>query len=146
MADVDATNLDKDDDAPDPAQGPENYITPEGLEPLGIESDHLSRNGRSKVVEDVSWAVGNGDRSEKGDYLYGKKRLREINRRMRHLMKRMKIAVVVDRAEQTNRGHVFFGATVTYAKSGGENAQSASTKFATIMEKLAGFPPWPGRF
>ena len=100
MADVDATDLDNDDDAPDDQpRGPKNYITPEGLERLGIEFDHLSWNDRPKVVEVVSWAAGNGDRSGNGDYLYGKKRMREIDRRMRHLMKRMEIAVVVDQAE-----------------------------------------------
>jgi len=69
------------------------------------------------VVEVVSWAAGNGDRSENGDYLYGKKRLREIDRRVRYLLKRLEIAEVVDQRRQTNRDQVFFGATVTYADS-----------------------------
>ena len=67
------------------------------------------------MVEIVSWAAGNGDRSENGDYLYGKKRLREIDRRIRFLLKRLEIAEVVDQSRQTNRDQVFFGATVTYA-------------------------------
>ncbi len=111
-----------DDDGPDDQtddlpRGLKNYITPEGLERLRVEFDHLSRDERPRVVEVVSWAAGNGDRSENGDYIYGKKRLREIDRRMRHLMKRMEIAVVVDQADQTNRDQVFFGATVTYANN-----------------------------
>lgn len=67
------------------------------------------------MVDIVSWAAGNGDRSENGDYLYGKKRLREIDRRIRFLLKRLEIAEVVDPALQKNRDQVFFGATVTYA-------------------------------
>jgi transcription elongation factor GreB len=70
---------------------------------------------RPKVVEIVTWAAGNGDRSENGDYLYGKKRLREIDRRIRHLNKRLEIAAVVDPKLQKNRAQVFFGARVTYA-------------------------------
>lgn len=107
-----------DDDGPEELpKGLKNYITPEGLARMEAEFDHLRRDERPKVVEVVSWAAGNGDRSENGDYIYGKKRLREIDRRMRHLMKRMEIAVVVDQAQQTNREQVFFGATVTYANS-----------------------------
>ena len=116
MADADAIDPDNDDEAPDDLpKGLKNYITPEGLERLRAEFDHLTREERPKVVEVVSWAASNGDRSENGDYIYGKKRLREIDRRLRHLMKRMEIAVVVDLAQQTNRDQVFFGATVTYA-------------------------------
>ncbi len=74
----------------------------------------LLRVERPKIVEIVSWAAGNGDRSENGDYLYGKKRLREIDRRARWLTKRLDIAEVVDPAQQPNRDRVFFGATVTY--------------------------------
>lgn len=122
MADEDVLDLDDDDDdTPDDApQGGKNYITPAGLARLRAEFDYLSREERPKVVEVVSWAAGNGDRSENGDYIYGKKRLREIDRRMRHLMKRMEIAVVVDQTKQTNRDQVFFGATVTYTNSRGE--------------------------
>jgi len=78
---------------------------------------YLGRVERPQVVETVSWAAGNGDRSENGDYIYGKKRLREIDRRMRYLVKRLEIARVVDRSQQKNRDQVFFGATVTYADS-----------------------------
>ena len=104
-----------DDDAPEPpAPGGKNYITPEGLARLQDELKELRRVERPKVVEVVAWAAGNGDRSENGDYIYGKKRLREIDRRIRFLLKRLEIAEVVDPARQTNRDQVFFGARVTY--------------------------------
>ncbi len=99
--------------------GVKNYITPAGRKRLEDELRRLGRIERPKVVETVSWAAGNGDRSENGDYIYGKKRLREIDRRMRHLVKRLEIAHVVDQAQQKNRRQVFFGATVTYADSQG---------------------------
>ncbi len=102
-------------EAPDflPA-GMKNYITPQGLARLKDELQELWTVERPKVVEVVSWAAGNGDRSENGDYIYGKKRLREIDRRVRFLRKRLEIAHVVDSARQTNHDQVFFGATVTY--------------------------------
>jgi len=81
---------------------------------MRAELYQLMRVERPKIVEIVHWAAGNGDRSENGDYLYGKKRLREIDKRARFLGKRLEIAEVVDPAAQTNRGQVFFGATVTY--------------------------------
>jgi transcription elongation factor GreB len=105
---------DTDDDAPALPPGTKNYITPEGLKRLQDELHRLHRVERPKVVEIVSWAAGNGDRSENGDYIYGKKRLREIDRRIRFLLKRIEIAVPVDPAEQKNRSQVFFGAAVTY--------------------------------
>ena len=80
-----------------------------------VDSSICVVSERPSVVEIVSWAAGNGDRSENGDYLYGKKRLREIDRRIRFLLKRLEIAEVVDQSRQTNRDQVFFGATVTYA-------------------------------
>ena len=95
-------------------EGAKNYITPQGFQKMQDELRHLKRIERPKVVETVSWAAGNGDRSENGDYIYGKKRLREIDRRMRFLMKRMESAEVVDPAQQTKHDQVFFGATVTY--------------------------------
>lgn len=106
------------DDLPDadaalPAGTP-NYMTPSGLEALRAELNQLNRVERPKVVEIVSWAAGNGDRSENGDYLYGKKRLREIDRRLRFLTKRIESAKVVDPADQQGLDRVFFGATVTY--------------------------------
>jgi transcription elongation factor GreB len=108
-AEADAT------DSPDPLpQGFKNYVTPRGLALLRDEFQVLRRVERPKVVEVVSWAAGNGDRSENGDYIYGKKRLREIDRRLRFLLKRIESAEVVDPARQTNHDRVFFGATVTY--------------------------------
>ena len=103
---------------PEPAvalpAGAKNYITPDGLERLRAELHQLRRVERPKVVETVSWAAGNGDRSENGDYIYGKRRLREIDSRLRFIVKRLEIAEVVDPAAQKNRDRVFFGATVTY--------------------------------
>ncbi len=102
-------------DAPGPlSMGAKNYVTPNGLRLLQDEFDCLRRVERPKVVEVVAWAAGNGDRSENGDYIYGKKRLREIDRRLRYLIKRIENAEVVDPARQKNHDRVFFGATVTY--------------------------------
>jgi transcription elongation factor GreB len=97
--------------------GQKNYITPAGFARLQEELRALWNVERPKVVEVVSWAAGNGDRSENGDYIYGKKRLREIDRRVRFLRKRLEIAEVVESKLQTKRDQVFFGATVTYADS-----------------------------
>jgi transcription elongation factor GreB len=109
---------DTEEDLPDEPEvrpaGKKNYMTPKGFRDLQDEFKHLMRVERPKVVEVVSWAAGNGDRSENGDYIYGKKRLREIDRRIRFLTKRMESAEVVDPAQQKNRNRVFFGATVTY--------------------------------
>jgi transcription elongation factor GreB len=105
-------------DEPDPLPaGQKNYITPAGFARLQEELRALWNVERPKVVEVVSWAAGNGDRSENGDYIYGKKRLREIDRRVRFLRKRLEIAEVVESKLQTKRDQVFFGATVTYADS-----------------------------
>ncbi|WP_297014363.1 transcription elongation factor GreB [Thalassospira sp.] len=93
------------------------YMTPEGLAALRSELDHLWKKERPETVAVVSWAAGNGDRSENGDYIYGKKRLREIDRRVRYLRKRIEDAVVVDPREQPNHSRVFFGATVTYVNA-----------------------------
>ncbi len=103
------------EDAPALPVGTKNYMTPAGFEALRAEWRHLMRVERPKVVEVVAWAAGNGDRSENGDYLYGKKRLKEIDRRIRFLSKRLEAAEVVDPAQRTNFDQVFFGATVTYA-------------------------------
>ena len=89
------------------------YITPDGYRRLREEYESLFGSERPKLVETISWAAGNGDRSENGDYIYGRKRLREIDRRIGWLSKRMKNATVVDPAAQPNRARVFFGATVT---------------------------------
>jgi transcription elongation factor GreB len=109
----------EDDFAPLPAGSP-NYMTPAGFRRLDEELMQLSRVERPKIVEVVSWAAGNGDRSENGDYIYGKRRLREIDRRIRFLRKRLEASKVVDPVQQTNRDKVFFGATVTYATAQGD--------------------------
>lgn len=112
-----------DDDGPDDPRplppGQKNHITPAGFERMRAELQQLLRVERPKVVEIVHWAAGNGDRSENGDYIYGKKRLREIDRRMRFLSKRLEIANVVDPSQQKHRDQIFFGATVTYAREDG---------------------------
>jgi transcription elongation factor GreB len=95
--------------------GSKNYMTPGGFARLRAELESLMGTERPKIVEMVSWAAGNGDRSENGDYIYGKKRLYEIDRRIRYLSKRLEIAEVVDPARQKHLEQVFFGATVTYA-------------------------------
>jgi transcription elongation factor GreB len=99
-------------------QGPKNYITPAGHARLRSELKALVEIERPELVKTVAWAASNGDRSENADYLYGKKRLREIERRIRFLMKRLEIAEVVDPRDQ-DRDRVFFGATVSYRDSGG---------------------------
>ncbi|MBN8530873.1 MAG: transcription elongation factor GreB [Alphaproteobacteria bacterium] len=93
-----------------------NYMTPAGHAALQQEFQQLERVERPKIVEVVAWAAGNGDRSENGDYIYGKKRLREIDRRLRYLIKRLENAEIVDPARQQSLEQVFFGATVTYIR------------------------------
>ena len=94
-------------------------MTPGGFAAMQEELRKLLREERPKVVEVVSWAAGNGDRSENGDYIYGKKRLREIDKRVRYLTKRLESAVLVDPKQQQALRQVFFGATVTYARADG---------------------------
>lgn len=114
---------DDDEEAPSPGlqlpQGAKNYISPAGHARLRAEFDHLLRVERPKVVEIVSWAASNGDRSENGDYIYGKRRLREIDRRIRFLTKRLDLAEIVDPLSQQNIDQVFFGATVTLCDESG---------------------------
>ncbi|STX29320.1 transcription elongation factor [Legionella beliardensis] len=106
---------DNDDELPEIIAEPsKNYVTPLGLELLQQEIKDLLYAERPKIVEVVRWAAGNGDRSENGDYIYGKKRLREIDRRARYLSKRIETAIVVDPSLQKYLTRVFFGATVTY--------------------------------
>jgi transcription elongation factor GreB len=92
-----------------------NYITPAGFAALRAEYDRLFGDERPKLVETISWAAGNGDRSENGDYIYGRKRLREIDRTLGRLSAKMKAAKVVDPAQQPDKARVYFGATVTIA-------------------------------
>jgi transcription elongation factor GreB len=115
---------DSDDDLetghPDVPAGTKNYITPQGHQRLRDELLQLLDTERPEVVKLVSWAASNGDRSENGDYIYGKRRLREIDRRIRFLTKRLDVAEVVDSSRQENVDQVFFGATVDYAGDDGE--------------------------
>ncbi|QDZ07490.1 transcription elongation factor GreB [Sphingomonas panacisoli] len=98
-----------------------NYITPAGFAALRAEYDQLFGDERPKLVEVISWAAGNGDRSENGDYIYGRQRLRQIDRRLGWLAKRMKAAKVIDPAAAPDRSRVFFGATVTIADEDDKN-------------------------
>ena len=100
--------------------GAKNYMTPQGYERLRAELLDLIDVERPKVVEAVHWAAKNGDRSENGDYIYGKKRLREIDRRIRFLGKRLEIAELTDPAVHHGSTQVFFGATVRYADEAGD--------------------------
>ncbi len=114
---------DEDDDldsAPKLPQGVKNYITPAGYQRLKDEFDRLWKIERPELVKTITWAASNGDRSENGDYIYGKRRLREIDRRLRFLSKRLDNAEVVDPAQRGACDQVFFGATVTVCDSQGE--------------------------
>ena len=117
--DADESDELPDEPAPLPA-GAKNYITPAGFRRLQDELKHLQSTERPKILDIVAWAAGNGDRSENGDYIYGKQRLREIDRRCRFLSKRLEIAEIVDPALQTHLDRVFFGATVTYVTAAGD--------------------------
>ena len=111
----------EEDDAPEEELPTDvkNCMTPTGHAALAAEYKFLLKEERPRIVEIVSWAAGNGDRSENGDYLYNKKRLREIDRRVRYLTKRLDIVDVVDPRKQQGIEQVFFGATVTYAREDG---------------------------
>ena len=120
---------DNDDDELEPSAqlpaGVKNYITPNGYRKLKEELEQLWKVERPALVKTITWAASNGDRSENGDYIYGKKRLREIDRRVRFLRKRLEHAEVVDPAQRGGCGQVFFGATVTVCDSNGcENTYS----------------------
>ena len=104
--------------------GSKNYMTRRGYDALRVELDQLVRIERPQMVETVAWAAGNGDRSENGDYIYGKKRLREIDRRIRFLIKRIESAEVVDAERQQGLEQVFFGATVSFCDLDTEEEQT----------------------
>ncbi len=135
-----------DEDADDlpglpPIAGGKNYITPVGYARLRSELLTLIDEERPKVVEAVHWAARNGDRSENGDYLYGKKRLREIDRRIRFLTKRLEIAQITDPSAHHGSDQVFFGATVTYADDAG-NERSLTIKGIDEADSAAGEVSW----
>ena len=114
------SDKEEDLDDPDPLPlGAKNLMTPHGFKMLQDELEHLTRVERPRIVEIVSWAAGNGDRSENGDYLYNKKRLREIDRRLRYLTKRLDKPEIVDPKKQQGLEQVFFGASVTYERADG---------------------------
>ena len=121
--------------------GAKNYLTPAGYRRLRGELMSLLDEERPKVVDVVSWAAKNGDRSENGDYLYGKKRLREIDRRIRFLTKRLDVAEVVDPAVHHGSEQVFFGATVTYADEAGEET-TVTIKGVDEADSLKGDVSW----
>jgi transcription elongation factor GreB len=135
---------DDEDDAPGlPAlpAGARNYITPAGYRRLREELMSLLDVERPRMVETVSWAAKNGDRSENGDYLYGKKRLREIDRRIRFLTRRLDIAEIADPSLHHGNDQVFFGATVTYANARGEE-RTVTIKGIDEADSLAGEVSW----
>ena len=106
-----------------PSANSKNYITHAGYDRLRAELFDLMDNERPKIVDVVHWAASNGDRSENGDYIYGKRRLREIDRRIRFLTQRLEIAVIVDPSLHLGRDQVFFGATVLYSDESGHETQ-----------------------
>jgi transcription elongation factor GreB len=137
-----------DDDGDDAAPGlpplppgTRNYITPGGYQALRQELMSLLDEERPKIVEIVSWAASNGDRSENGDYLYGKKRLREIDRRIRFLTRRLDIAEVADPSAHHGSEQVFFGATVTVAHADGRE-QTITIKGVDEADNLRGEISW----
>jgi transcription elongation factor GreB len=138
-------SADDDDDGgpglPPLPPGGKNYITPAGYHRLRSELMALIDAERPKIVEIVSWAAKNGDRSENGDYLYGKKRLREIDRRIRFLTRRLEIAEVADPALHHGHDQIFFGATVTYANGRGVE-RTITIKGIDEADNLAGEVSW----
>ena len=121
--------------------GGKNYITPQGYARLRAELLGLIDDERPKVVEAVHWAAKNGDRSENGDYLYGKKRLREIDRRIRFLTRRLEMAEVTDPSAHHGGEQIFFGATVTYAEDGGAE-RTITIKGIDEADNQAGEVSW----
>ena len=135
-----------DDDSDDIAMpalpaGAKNYLTPAGYATLRAELLSLLDDERPRIVEIVSWAAKNGDRSENGDYLYGKKRLREIDRRIRFLTKRLDIAEIADPSVHHRSDQVFFGATVTYVNQRDEE-RPVTIKGIDEVDNLRGEISW----
>ena len=140
------TNADAMDDGEDPSlpplpEGSRNYITPKGYADLRAELFTLMDDERPKVVEIVHWAASNGDRSENGDYIYGKKRLREIDRRIRFLTKRLEIAEVTDPSVHHGKDQIFFGATVTYVEENGDE-RTVTIRGIDEADSLKGEVTW----
>jgi transcription elongation factor GreB len=139
----DGAGDDDDDEVAPPAlpTGTKNYLTPAGYARLRAELLELLDAERPKIVEIVSWAAKNGDRSENGDYLYGKKRLREIDRRIRFLTKRLDLAEVADPSLHHGTEQVFFGATVTYVNQRDEE-RTVTIKGIDEVDNLNGEISW----
>ena len=139
------TDTADDDDAdvgvPALPAGAKNYITVQGYRRLRAELLQLIDQERPQVVAIVSWAASNGDRSENGDYIYGKRRLREIDRRIRFLTKRLDIAEVTDPSVHHGSDRIFFGATVTYANARGDQ-RTVTIKGIDEADSLAGEVSW----
>ena len=141
---VKETEQDDDDDvqlAPPIPPGAKNYITPSGYRRIKDELLQLIDVERPEVVKVVHWAASNGDRSENGDYIYGKRRLREIDRRIRFLTKRLDLAEVVDPSVHHGSDQIFFGATVTYANAAGEE-RTITIKGIDEADNLHGEVSW----
>ena len=139
---------DTDDDAPEGApllpSGTKNYMTPGGFAALKGELDLLVGKERPELVATIAWAAGNGDRSENGDYIYGKKRLREVDRRIRFLIRRLDNAVVVDPAQRAgaeDEGRVYFGATVEVVGTNGEQ-RTVSIVGVDEIDTARGYISW----
>ena len=137
-----------DDDGDEPGAAPplpagtRNYMTPGGFSRLSAELERLVKKERPELVATVAWAASNGDRSENGDYIYGKKRLREIDRRIRFLIRRLDVAEVVDpAARRDDDDRVFFGATVTYANERGEERE-VSIVGVDEIDPARGYVSW----
>ena len=140
------SDKDADDDGEDPSlpplpAGTRNYMTPLGYANLRAELFTLMDDERPKVVEIVHWAASNGDRSENGDYIYSKKRLREIDRRIRFLTKRLEIAEVTDPSAHHGKNQVFFGATVTYVEENGDE-RTVTIRGIDEADSLKGEVSW----
>ena len=140
------TDDDADDDVPEGASplpaGTKNYMTPGGFARLKGELEHLVGKERPERVATISWAAGNGDRSENGDYIYGKKRLREVDRRIRFLIKRLDAAEVVDpAARDPAEDRVYFGATVDIVNGRGE-ARTVSIVGVDEIDTARGYISW----
>ena len=141
---VKESDADEDDDIdglPPIPPGAKNYITPQGYQRIREELLQLIDVERPEVVRVVHWAASNGDRSENGDYIYGKRRLREIDRRIRFLTKRLDLAEVVDPSVHHGSDQVFFGATVTYVNAAGDE-QTISIVGIDELDPLNGKISW----
>jgi transcription elongation factor GreB len=141
---VDPFDDDEGDAASPLPQGARNYMTPGGHAKLAAELQHLTKIERPALVATVSWAAGNGDRSENGDYIYGKKRLREIDRRIRFLVKRLDAAEVVDpaaRRDDDSALRVYFGATVTVVDRAGDE-RTVSIVGIDEIDTARGYISW----